>query len=148
MEVGVKIMDEINIGSALMTLFPDAEPAIDYTVVRDEDGKQRIVEWHLDAPIPTKEELREGYKKYLEEQAKKPRSISTIRELRLEKDLAIAEMTLASGGRGTFMKDSSVVASWLRLIKQEIATVEDVPDFYNLREVVSKFIEEDGLWSV
>ncbi|WP_237089162.1 XkdW family protein [Paenibacillus larvae] len=141
-------MDEINIGSALMTLFPDAEPAIDYTVVRDEDGKQRIVEWHLDAPIPTKEELREGYKKYLEEQAKKPRSISTIRELRLEKDLAIAEMTLASGGRGTFMKDSSVVASWLRLIKQEIATVEDVPDFYNLREVVSKFIEEDGLWSV
>ncbi|MEV2507732.1 XkdW family protein, partial [Paenibacillus larvae] len=93
-------MDEINIGSALMTLFPDAEPAIDYTVVRDEDGKQRIVEWRLDAPIPTKEELREGYKKYLEAEAKKPRSISTIRELRLEKDLAIAEMTLASGGRG------------------------------------------------
>ncbi|AHD06430.1 phage-related protein [Paenibacillus larvae subsp. larvae DSM 25430] len=146
----MKRMDEINIGSALMTLFPDAEPAIDYTVVRDEDGKQRIVEWHLDAPIPTKEELRERYKKYLEEQAKKPRSISTIRELRLEKDLAIMELTQALTGdvRDAFTKDSSVVASWLRLIKQEIVTVEDVPDFYNLREVVSKFIEEEGLWSV
>ncbi|MDT2260660.1 hypothetical protein P7H06_15675 [Paenibacillus larvae] len=32
--------------------------------------------------------------------------------------------------------------------KQETATIEDVPDFYNLREVVSKFIEEDGLWNV
>ncbi|MEV2284667.1 XkdW family protein [Paenibacillus larvae] len=141
-------MDEINIGSALMTLFPDAEPAIDYTVVRDEDGKQRIVEWRLDAPIPTKEELREGYKKYLEAEAKKPRSISTIRELRLEKDLAIAEMTLASGGRGIFTKDSSTVASWLRLIKQEIVTIEDVPEFLNLREVVLHIIEEDGLWNV
>ncbi|MEV2451967.1 XkdW family protein [Paenibacillus larvae] len=148
MEVGVKRMDEINIGSALMTLFPDAEPAIDYTVVRDEDGKQRIVEWRLDAPIPTKEELREGYKKYLEAEAKKPRSISTIRELRLEKDLAIAEMTLASGGRGIFTKDSSTVASWLRLIKQEIVTIEDVPEFLNLREVVLHIIEEDGLWNV
>ncbi|MDT2262187.1 hypothetical protein P7H06_25570 [Paenibacillus larvae] len=37
---------------------------------------------------------------------------------------------------------------WLRQIKQETATIEDVPDFYNLREVVSKFIEEDGLWNV
>lgn len=144
----MKRMDEINIGSALMTLFPDAEPAIDYTVVRDEDGKQQIVEWRLDAPIPTKEELREGYKKYLEAEAKKPRSISTIRELRLEKDLAIAEMTLASGGRGIFTKDSSTVASWLRLIKQEIVTIEDVPEFLNLREVVLHIIEEDGLWNV
>ncbi|MEV2908989.1 hypothetical protein ABNF65_10115, partial [Paenibacillus larvae] len=74
--------------------------------------------------------------------------ISTIRELRLEKDLAIAEMTLASGGRGIFTKDSSTVASWLRLIKQEIVTIEDVPEFLNLREVVLHIIEEDGLWNV
>jgi len=140
-------MEHINKGLALMALFPDADPIFDYTVIKDENGEQRIAAWHLDAPIPTEEELREGYKKYLEEQAKKPRSVD-LRKLRLEKDLAIAEMTLAFGGRGTFTKDSSVVASWLRLIKQEIVTVEDVPDFYNLREVVSKFIEEDGLWSV
>ncbi|QHZ49946.1 XkdW family protein [Paenibacillus larvae] len=146
----MKRKDDINIGSALMTLFPDADPVFDYTVVRDEDGKQRIVEWHLDDPIPTDKELREGYKKYLEEQAKKPRSISTIRELRLEKDLAIMELTraLTGNGRVAFTKESSTVASWLRLIKQEIVTAEDVPEFLNLREVVLHTIEEDGLWNV
>ncbi|MEV3066191.1 XkdW family protein [Paenibacillus larvae] len=142
------MIERFNIALAILGLYPDADSARDFIVMDDGYGNQRIAEWHIDAPIPTQEELREGYKKYLEAEAKKPRSISTIRELRLEKDLAIAEMTLASVGRGTFTKDSSTVASWLRLIKQEIVTVEDVPDFYNLREVVSKFIEEDGLWSV
>ncbi|MDT2263969.1 hypothetical protein P7H12_10685 [Paenibacillus larvae] len=56
----------------------------------------------------------------------------------------------SAGGntRDAFTKESSVVGMWLRQIKQETATIEDVPDF-NLREVVSKFIEEDaGLWNV
>ncbi|MED2910568.1 XkdW family protein, partial [Bacillus thuringiensis] len=108
-----------------------------------------IAEWHLDAPIPTKEELREGYKKYLEAEAKKPRPAS-LKELRLEKDLAIVEITRALAGntRDAFTKESSTVASWLRLIKQEIVTAEDVPEFLNLREVVLHIIEEDGLWNV
>ncbi|MDT2266362.1 hypothetical protein P7H12_25975 [Paenibacillus larvae] len=54
-----------------------------------------------------KEELREGYKKdlTLEAEAKKPRPAS-LKELRLEKDLAIVEITRALAGntRDAFTK--------------------------------------------
>lgn len=149
MAIGVRMIERFNIALAITGLFPEADSSRDFIVMDDGYGNQRIAEWHLDAPIPTKEELREGYRRYLEAEAKKPRPAS-LKELRAEKDLAIVEITRALAGntRDAFTKESSVVASWLRLIKQEIATIEDVPDFYNLREVVSKFIEEDGLWNV
>ncbi|MDT2295110.1 XkdW family protein [Paenibacillus larvae] len=49
---------------AITGLFPEADSSRDFIVMDDGYGNQRIAEWHLDAPIPTKEELREGYKKY------------------------------------------------------------------------------------
>ncbi|MDT2288988.1 hypothetical protein P7H17_27035 [Paenibacillus larvae] len=54
---------------------------------------------------------------------------------------------LAGNTRDAFTKESSVVGTWLRQIKRN-GNDRGCTDFYNLREVVSKFIEEDGLWNV
>ncbi|HEQ3553595.1 MULTISPECIES: XkdW family protein [Bacillus] len=70
----------MNIGLAMLVLFPDAVPNRDY-VVRLEGEHQWIDEnqWFLDAPIPSIDELEAAYKKYLEQPQKT--EFTTIEEL-------------------------------------------------------------------
>lgn len=63
MAIGVRKIERFNIALAITGLFPEADSSRDFIVMDDGYGNQWIAEWHLDAPIPTKEELREGYKK-------------------------------------------------------------------------------------
>ncbi len=40
-----------------------------------------------------------------------------------------------------FTADSQIVKNYLLLIKQGIKTIDDVPDLYNLKEVVQQCLE-------
>ena len=40
-------------------------------------------------------------------------------------------------------KDSSIVGSWVRLVKNNIMTMDQVPNLFNLREVVAAVLKED-----
>lgn len=53
----------MNIALAIMHLYPDAKPLVDFTVIKDEKG-QKIVEWNLDAPQPTEQELETAWDEY------------------------------------------------------------------------------------
>lgn len=41
-----------------------------------------------------------------------------------------------------FTKDSGLVHVWVRLIKQGVYTLAQVPDLFNLREVVAQVLDE------
>lgn len=41
-----------------------------------------------------------------------------------------------------FNKDSKIVQNYVLLIKNDLKTIEDVPDFDNLREVVSSVLAD------
>ena len=58
----------MNIGLAMLVLFPDAVPNRDYVVMLEGD-QQWIDEnqWYLNAPIPSAAELEAAYQKYLEQ---------------------------------------------------------------------------------
>jgi hypothetical protein len=77
---------EVNIGRALLKLFPDADPLGDYTVVNDENGQQ-IIEWHLDDPIPSASEIEAAYAAAIEEDEQKsqePTSEEKLEQLSIE----------------------------------------------------------------
>lgn len=40
-----------------------------------------------------------------------------------------------------FTKDSKIVQDYVLLIQNELKTIDDVPDFQNLREVVSSVLD-------
>lgn len=42
----------------------------------------------------------------------------------------------------TFTKDSGLVKVWVRLVQNGTYTREDVPNMYNLREVVYEVLDE------
>jgi hypothetical protein len=79
---------EVNIGRALVWLFPDADPLSDYTVVNDENGQQ-IIEWHLDDPIPSASEIEAAYAAAIEEdanRAEQPTNEEKLEQLTVEND--------------------------------------------------------------
>lgn len=46
-----------NLSQRIKILFPNAKPLIDFVVVDDGNGNQKISEWRLSQPQPTQEQL-------------------------------------------------------------------------------------------
>ncbi len=53
----------MNKALAIMYLYPQAKPLVDFMVSEDENG-QRISLWNIDAPEPTEEELQSAWEAY------------------------------------------------------------------------------------
>lgn len=77
----------MNIGLALLYLFPDAKPLIDYVVMKD-GSNEWIDEWHLKEPKPTDQELEAAYKEYM----KNPPVISSPSETLTEIQTVSADL--------------------------------------------------------
>jgi hypothetical protein len=71
---------DINYALAIMQMYPDVIPSVDFRTVLDVDGSQYIAEWNLDKPQPTEEELQIAWTNY---QANPPiASLGPIEELK------------------------------------------------------------------
>jgi hypothetical protein len=63
----------MNIAYAIMHIYPQAGPLIDFLVQDDSDGQgPYIAQWNLEAPQPTQEELQAAWEEYLAAEAGKP----------------------------------------------------------------------------
>lgn len=70
----------MNIGLALLHLFPDARPNYDYVVMKDGENEW-IDEWHLKEPKPTDQQLQAAYDEYLKNPPKYFSPNETLTEL-------------------------------------------------------------------
>ncbi|MEC0242759.1 XkdW family protein [Paenibacillus dokdonensis] len=61
----------MNKALAIMYMFPGADPSSDF-IVLDDDGVQTIIEWNIDAPEPTEDELQQAWEEYLKQPAPEP----------------------------------------------------------------------------
>jgi hypothetical protein len=59
----MKEVTNMNKGLAIMYLYPNANPLIDFEVV-SRDGIQTITNWIIDAPEPTEDELIKAWEEY------------------------------------------------------------------------------------
>ena len=56
---------ETNYALAIMKIYPDAKPSIDFSTCLDVDGKQYISEWNYNQPQPTENELETAWNEYV-----------------------------------------------------------------------------------
>ncbi|MFD2614507.1 XkdW family protein [Paenibacillus gansuensis] len=63
----------MNIAKAIMTIYPDADPFVDFRVQDDGDEKgPYIAAWNLSVPQPNKSELNKAWEAYLTAESAKP----------------------------------------------------------------------------
>lgn len=91
-----------------MQLFPNAKPMEDFLVMDEGEG-QFIAEWHINAPIPTEEELEKAWEEYLANKSEpKPTPEEIIENLEQENEQlkekieliqqALDDLILSGGG--------------------------------------------------
>ncbi|MCY9008405.1 XkdW family protein [Bacillus inaquosorum] len=108
----------INIGQAMLVLFPNATPNVDYVVMLDGD-QQWIDEnqWYLDAPIPSAAELEAAYKKYLEQPA--PDSETSVEELQ-------AGLTTTQQANSVLIKQLNEATEAVKKAKEDAETAHQI----------------------
>ncbi|MCY8191421.1 XkdW family protein [Bacillus spizizenii] len=108
----------MNIGLAMLVLFPDAVPNRDYVVMVDGD-QQWIDEnqWYLNAPIPSAAELEEAYQKYLEQPA--PDSGTSVEELQ-------AGLTTTQQANSVLIKQLNEATEAVKKAKEDAETAHQI----------------------
>ena len=65
---------QINYAIAIMRIYPDARPSIDFSVCLDVDERQYISEWNYNQPQPTETELGIAWNEYVANPPEEPLS--------------------------------------------------------------------------
>ncbi|MEC1584344.1 XkdW family protein [Bacillus spizizenii] len=109
---------DINLGLAMLILFPNATPNVDYVVMLDGD-QQWIDEnqWYLDAPIPSAAELETAYQKYLEQPT--PDTDSSVEELQ-------AGLTTTQQANSVLIKQLNEATEAVKKAKEDAETAHQI----------------------
>lgn len=109
---------DINIGQAMLVLFPNATPNVDYVVMLDGD-QQWIDEsqWYLDAPIPSAAELEAAYKKFLEQPT--PDNETSVEELQ-------AGLTTTQQANSVLIKQLNEATEAVKKAKEDAETAHQI----------------------
>ena len=85
----------MNIAQAIMHLFPQVNPMIDFIVQDDSDGEGTyIAHWGLEEPEPTEEELQAAWDDFESLPVLEPLETEAEKIIRLESSLAISNERL------------------------------------------------------
>ena len=85
----------MNIAQAIMHLFPQVNPMIDFIVQDDSDGEgPYIAHWGLEEPEPTEEELQAAWDDFESLPVLEPLETEAEKIIRLESSLAISNERL------------------------------------------------------
>jgi hypothetical protein len=108
----------MNIAQAIMHLFPQANPMIDFIVQDDSDGEgPYLAQWNIEAPQPTEEELQAAWEAYLVAEAGKPKPETDQEKIaRLEAKNAIQEQQVAELKEGSIQTNNQVIDLWENLL--------------------------------
>lgn len=85
----------MNIALAIMHLFPNANPLIDFIVQDDSDGNgPYLAQWNLEDPQPTEDEIQEAWEAYnaLPAPEIQPSETELLGMQMVEKDLQLLEL--------------------------------------------------------